>query len=732
MSKKILSIILTIAVILCQGTLCLGTVYAAEGEGPLIEQEAFELTLDAGSWVKGAGGNVTIYNDEDGALVFNDIGAPNSNPTKDRYDSGWMELRNISVDVTSAYAIEFKAKIERAKGLTRISDPTVVWDPNACRPQFYYQGNPNVGLGESNSTGSNISYTMSKNSDGDYYNDDYVTYRYVFDSSWSQLEVLTFLRLDPLKNGEGTIKIKDLKLISKPGIENVTYNSVNEADLTAMPVNPETIEINFTAGLSSVSSDAVSVVDADGNAVEFKDVKVSGNSVVLTMQKNATLNAFTDYTVTFNENTMITETRSLNEPMKFGFTTSDERVPTIFDLIDPERPDDTIPEGEEVWSLEFKDAADLAYFKSTANVKTEIAYNEYMRYVTPAPVKNANNNWQGFYIDSDFKGNGSEIDANKYYRLQIRMKVVNETWDSSDPYFKMYFNGKKDVGGTLSMAESNANQIDYEFHTDEDGNHCTDWFVIDIDLSTTAWKEAATIEQIRFDIMKNAEGEALVDYIRLIAYPAVTEITYTDDEGTAPITDEVYVPADVKNITLQLSQRIPEQLSYSLVNEYGSVAVISDADSGFDKNTNTINVAIEGGLDTSSTYKLTIESTSDLKDKAENPDVLSARQDLYKPIEVTFKTELDPITTQIDKGHTGASINYINDTNKDVVLVAIATVWNGNQYVGKAMAATEVAANSTVENVSLDYSAYSGTVELVIWRYDVANDSYSVMSKAVY
>jgi hypothetical protein len=66
----------------------------------------------------------------------------------------------------------------------------------------------------------------------------------------------------------------------------------------------------------------------------------------------------------------------------------------MIEIIDPERPDDSIPAGEEVYSIDFHDKIgedgeyikkaedDLKFFKSTSYVKTSLKYGEYMEYKT--------------------------------------------------------------------------------------------------------------------------------------------------------------------------------------------------------------------------------------------------------------------------------------------------------------------------------------------------------------
>ena len=135
MSKKIISIILTIAMILCQGTLCLGTVSAAEGEY-IVDPVGYDVTLDADAWTPCQLGT-SVHNNDDGELVFVNEGYKNDN--KGRYDSGWLELRNISIDVRDYYAIEIITFVEDSKPLTKL-DGTSYTDGNDTRVQFYFTG----------------------------------------------------------------------------------------------------------------------------------------------------------------------------------------------------------------------------------------------------------------------------------------------------------------------------------------------------------------------------------------------------------------------------------------------------------------------------------------------------------------------------------------------------------------------------------------------------------------
>lgn len=1030
MSKKIISIILTLAMILCQGTLCLGTVSAAEGEY-IVEPGSLDITLDAADWTPSS---ITIENDGEGKLVFTDEG--HDVPNKTRYESGWMTLNNISIDMTGYYALEIVAKVEEATPVLDYNSNSWTGTNNSF-PQVYYAGkradNSEIKLNETNSTKDKLGKYIK---DGQYH-----TYMYEFAGALAEMQTLTTLRLDAIKNCTGRVVIESIRLIGAPGISGIGFNSAYEADIDAMPVDPDTVDVVLSGTVASVDG-AVSITDPDGNEVGLAGASVSGNRVLIALADGVELAEFTDYTVTFDTNTKLSETKYLSEPISFTFTTDDSKAPSIFDAIDPDRPsdytddniiwgaefksdadldffqsknnitteiaygeylqytapqpeinanknlsgfysdttfsdpldanmisrlqirmkivdavtegtisktvggelvvkervaprlqlyfqganddgttfpmnqahaystgynmkvddegnnctdwiifdinlngiaswvaakditgmrfdflnncegvalvdyvrfvgpkmpeieglkynsefeidevqglpinsesidiyltdpifsvdasgiiledetgdavaiknvilstdgkvvtvmpdeelnsfstyyvglntnaklsetanlsdyvvfetftreyrapsildivdpgrpDDTIPAGEEVWSLEFKTPGDLKYFPSSANLKTETKYGEYMQYSTNSLFIGPSGGAASYYVDSSFADN--KLDSDKLYRLQIRMKVVEQVQrGAADGYFKMYFKGNNSV----NMSEGNADGVEYTYRTDADGKYGTDWFVVDVDLSKSAhWVKTSQIEAIRFDFMHNAAGTILVDYIRLVAMPAVTELSYTNNAGTTVVGDGMTVAADTQYLNIKFSQKFPGELKYSLVNEYGTEANIDMNNTKYVAADNTLKLAILGGLETSSTYTLSIDSSSDF---AQTDATLAQR--LYRPLTYSFKTEPDPITADVTKGADSTTINYANNTDDDAVLVAIATVWNGNAFVTKNISVTTVLANDTVNGVVVNHTLAAGeTAEVVVMKYDAEKDSYTMISKVVH
>jgi hypothetical protein len=220
----------------------------------------------------------------------------------------------------------------------------------------------------------------------------------------------------------------------------------------------------------------------------------------------------------------------------------------------------------------------------------------------------------------------------------------------------------------------------------------------------------------------------LVDYIRFIALPAVTEASYTDNNGSAVIEDGVTVPANAKFINVKLSRPLPGGLKYSMVNEFGNEASIDMANTEYVASENTIKVALASELETSSTYTLAIDSSTDFAQS----DVKTV-QKLYKPIEYKFDVQPAPIDAVITKGTDSSVVDYTNNTGDDIVLVAIATIWDGNNYVSKNMVVTPVLANSSVNGVVVNHPITgNNTAELVVMQYDAEKGKYTMISKMIY
>ena len=1042
MSKKIISIILTIAMILCQGTLCLGTVSAASSEY-IVEPDFIELSLEASDW---APSFVTLENDASGNLVFIDEG--HKNDGKERYDTGWMELKNLDIPAGNYFSIELVAKVDEAYPARRYNGD--IWTSgNDTRPQFYYGGTmPNgaaMNFTEGNSTAEKMGkYIVSGSSTSGYYGTKFETYTCELSGSWADMETLTKLRLDANKNSTGKVTIKSIKLIGRPGIKSIGFNSAYDADIDAMPVDPDTIDITLAGSFNSIDG-AVSVTDPDGNEVSIAGASLAGNKVVIALADGAEFEEFTTYTVTINENAKVTANKNLREPISFSFTTDDSKAPSIFDTIDPGRPSDFTTENV-IWSAEFKSNSDLDYFKSGKGLATSIVYDEYLSYKSDTPTINANKNLNGYYTDTGFDANpidanlvnklqirmkivnavldgkitgtvngeyvekdrakptlqlyykgikddgstfnmgsanaysanytmkvddegrhctdwfvfelnlntrdawvaasqitamrfdfannceaevlvdyvrligpampeieevkynsdvaidevqgmpvnpetvdlyltepvfemdtdavifedeygnsvdiknvvlgndgkkvtifldqeldidriyfiginenakigpsayvdtpvvaecyvgnyralspieiidpgrpsdeilpGEEIrsldfktsddlkyfkskaevktsikyneymeyktesmgigatsglpasyyidsdfasapiDANKHYRLQIRMKIDEQTMKgSSDGHFKLYFKGDNGV----NMSESNCDPYYYTFRTDADGKYGTDWFTFEIDLTSSEhWKKASQITGMRFDFLKNAAGTVLVDYIRFIAMPTVTELSYTTASGdNVVVEDGVYVPADAKFINLKFSQQLPgKNFKFAFKDEFENVAQLDMNETTYAADTNTFSMRIGADLEKDVTYTIKLVATTNL-----NSTDLATEQWLYKDIVVTFKTEPSNVKADVVKGVNSSNVAYANMSDDTVVFVAVATIWNGNTFVSKNIVATTVAPNDTANEVVNHAVAAGETAEVVVMQYHPALDSYTMISKVVY
>ncbi len=611
MSKKIISIILTIAMILCQGTLCLGTV-SAQDVIYIVDPEVYDIPLDASKWTACQTGT-SVSNDSDGNLVFENEAYLNKNS---KYESGWMELRDINIDVTSYYAIELTVLVESSKVLP---SPSVdVNGSNNTKPQFYYKGikgdGSSVNVSEANSTGDSLGkYRVEGDNSTGYYSNTYEIYSCEIPGSWSEMSTLTTLRFDALKNSYGKATIKSIRLIGVPGIASVTYNDSYEADLTEMVMNPETIEVNFTSSLTSVDG-GVTITDSNGKDVQLEKASVSGSKVVLTLPKGFEFTPFEEYTVTFDRNTKITATKSLSDPITFSFVAGDFRALSIMDIMDPNRPDDTIPEGQKVWNLEFKNQQDIdTYFPTKPNeVTTELVCDEYMKYVTTDLGTGTSGGRASYFIDSPF--NNYEITAGRYYKLQIRLKVVEQTKKANaknDGCFKMYYS---DAEKNVKKAEGNADGINYEFTTDENGRYCTDWSIIEVDLSSLEhWNKAQTINSIRFDFLHDAAGEVWVDYIRFLEsdMPAIDHLTYNNMEAIDP---DVPMPINPDTIDVYLTSPLysVDKSAVEIVDEFGDTVNINKAEIALVDEARAVVITIGEDLTPNANYTLTIKESAKL------------------------------------------------------------------------------------------------------------------------
>ncbi|MBQ8525889.1 MAG: hypothetical protein IJ460_04140 [Clostridia bacterium] len=731
MKRKILSLILTLSLILCQGTLCPGGVYASEDIDP--DKPAEEAAvIDRVAWsleFKNASDIDNFYPSNKTEMEVSHVYGDymqytthstyiNSNGNKAGYFADYRFPAGEELDMDKYYTMQIRMKIV---------------DVDSKAPYKMYIAGTNedgtaLKMAEKNFGTISYDYTSSNG----VYSTDWFVLNIDLSSSdhWMNGKTLSQFRPNFIHNAAGTVLIDYIRFIETPGISKIACNSETDADLEDMPVNPETMEIYLTDLVADVPPEAVELKDTEGNSVALSEVAFyEGNLIKLTLAQELAEN--TAYTLMLKENVHIIGSIYLASPLTVDFSTGTYRIPSIFDIIDPERPSDEIPEGyDNVWSMDFKDESDISGFAPSSKTEIEIkqVYGEYMQYTTKSTYTNNSGNTAGYHADYNFS---TALDTDMHFLLQIRMKIL-EVQDGTG--FKMYMKTSSEDGTTSNMAEKDCDNVNYDlklidkYYTDGNGEEKqysgTDWFTLEVDLgSNEKWINAKNLLSLRTNFLHNTVGVVLVDYIRFLGYtPKATDFSYSLDNAETEITSDTYVPASANTFTVGLSHPVSGIADVALTNDFGTKAEVSAVQ--LDAETKQfVTVTFAQPLEKSSVYTLSITP------------YVSGSLPSSEPVVLEYKSELEPITVKVNKEAKSASIDYINATEEDVILVAIATVLDGNMYVGKKMAITPLASGAAADDIALDYSSYvsdTTTVEIAIWKYNTAIGKYSVHGKKIY
>lgn len=299
----------------------------------------------------------------------------------------------------------------------------------------------------------------------------------------------------------------------------------------------------------------------------------------------------------------------------------------------------------------------------------------------------------------------------QYYKLEMRVKLagVLPTFNGGNgaPNMTMNYSGK-DANG-VSYGVSSARQTSYNYEATlnaEDGKYYSDWQTVVIDFADLEKNESTwaicNIDKIRLDIIKNAEGTIYIDYIKLISVPAVTDITF---DGKADIEDAV--PVNTKTITATLSTGIysVDKSAVSITDAEGVKVPVESV--SYDDKTNAVTVTVSE-LDTITDYTLTINTNA----------MANKKQKLYKPIKASFKTEAGELEYSATGDANSAVMSFANKGAAPKAVRLIATVWSGDEYVGKVTQKYSIACGEST--YTFDYSAITSgdRVEVTVWDYD--------------
>lgn len=306
----------------------------------------------------------------------------------------------------------------------------------------------------------------------------------------------------------------------------------------------------------------------------------------------------------------------------------------------------------------------------------------------------------------------------QYYKLLIKARVLSagKTIDNQSPYITMYYTGKTADGTTLGAATGRSGNISYDVAENEDGTYSSEWKEYEFDLSKLNSWNLCDISQIRFDMLKNGEGTVFVDYIRFLSYPCIDGIEY---DGNA-VTEGTRVPLDVKKIDAILSQKILS-LDASCVSIYNEDrAKLGVENVSYDAASGRVSVSVSGTMESNSTYTFEIGTGAKV----------NANQNLYTPIAKSFKTAAAEFEVSVTAADTdSANVIFENSSVAAKKVLAIATLWDGDKYVGKVILPCTVETGTS--DVVLRFAQFGGNrAEVTVW--ELSGTSPRVFGKRVY
>lgn len=293
----------------------------------------------------------------------------------------------------------------------------------------------------------------------------------------------------------------------------------------------------------------------------------------------------------------------------------------------------------------------------------------------------------------------------QYYKLFIKAKILSasKTIDNKTPCITMYYNGKTADGSTLGAASSRCETISYDVVQNDDGTYSSEWKEYEIDLSKIASWNLCNITQIRLDMLKNGEGTVFVDYIRLLSVPQIDTLEFDGN----PLAEGVRVPLEPKKISAILSQKILslDAESVSIYNEEG--AKLSVENVSYDAAAGRVDVSVSGAMESNTVYSFEINTGAKV----------NANQNLFKPISKSFKTDAAEFEVSVTAADTdSASVVFENYGESAKSLLAIATLWSGDKYVGKVI--LPCTADIGMTSVALNYAHLGGNrAEVTFWEF---------------
>ena len=517
-----------------------------------------------------------------------------------------------------------------------------------------------------------FSYTGLTENNGVYSNADYVDY--IVDLTtmpdWTKSTV-SQLRIDGINNATAILYIDSLEIYHK--------------ELTGITVAPSAMEVPLSQQATAadyVKSHITSVIAvySDGSEVEAED-----------------------YTVTVEDNTATVT--YMDKTATIALTFVEEVVPPA--------PDDEVAEGEEFILYDFNEGTENFVKHGDIEISQIVTDDGITALEYISSVDTAAGKTETGYITKNVNLNPGQV-----YKIEMRVKFVGVTpvfGSGTTPAYNVIYAGS--IDGKEFVGDSHHQIVgtysDIELTEGEYWSKDGDWHIVTIDptkANGTKTKSDGTvvevnwgksiIEQIRFDILKKSNGIVLVDYIKMYSVPSVTDIVF-DNGGISASA----VPVGTEKITLTLSDSLYEvkKNAVSVVSADGVSVEVKGV--SHEKSTNKVVITI-GELDSMTDYAVLINSNA----------LANERQSLYKAIKATFTTEKGVLECNAAGDGSSAEFTFVNaGESKNVVLVA--TVWDGDKYVGKYTQPYQIAAGDST--YTFNYSSVTGgdRAEVAVWEY---------------
>lgn len=695
MNKKIIALLLSLVMLLSQSNICFGEV---------AEAIIFDFSTDISAMVSAkkiytnvtysAGVNETECTIKSGQLIYmylDDIDGST-------YDTMKIEIQCKSVPQSPYMSIYYRG--------VKKTDSSALDQAESRKHNEYHK---NLILNNETQT---------------YYNNEYETYYIDLSkiTSWSDANI-NLVRLEPLKNMEGTVCIRNISFYKKEitGIDaepdSITVPYVYQNDILSYVKNQITsvkhvynngskIDIDGEYNVSISEDNSIATVAYDGmtdtvdivlaTPANLESITVSPTEITLPYDNQSTTQLMESYirskienvTALYDDNTSVNIAdyniiiKDNTATVSYGKKTSDINL-----ILAP-------PPAENV-IYDFKETTE-GFEKKDGDVTLSVE-NESLKYVSVAKETNGSKTYGNMVKDVNY-------DINQFYKMEIKVKVdgVTPTASGGKPEFMFYYAGRDSRGnGYDSFVSTNYFKGWYDAKIKDDGKYYSDWQTVTVDLSSSnAWK-TYKVSKLRFDAINKAEGTIYIDYIKFYSVPAITNFAF---DGVEDINEAV--PSETKTITAVLSQKLYE-IKDDAIRIYDSDNVDVNIKSvKYDADKNTVTVEVDK-LETFTEYTFEINKNAKV----------NSVQNLYKPTMAKFKTI--PSSFEFDAVGDGDSVylSFSNQRSSPKNIVLIATVWEGDKYVGKKVLSYTVQTGD--ENYTFDYSSVTGgnKAEVTVWEF---------------